>query len=204
MQPVAGRSGSDGLFVAFRKTVQFIGPFADRPDTRDGDDLVVPDAVDVELVRFAIFVFEKYVVFHVVGRILDVRGAVHVAHQMNDVFEVDGHGGIALLPVIFEDAYGGFQSVDGIAAFRVEQFVRVMETGIDRRRVPAVREGIFGGLAVFVHPLGIVDDRVPSEVFFDAFFRSLRQVAFGDLGNCLVPFASPSEDGIGVEKGAAQ
>ena len=86
----------------------------------------------------------------------------------------------------------------------VEQFVRVMETGIDRRRVPAVREGIFGGLAVFVHPLGEVDDRVAPEVLLDALFGFFRQIAFGDLGDRLVAFASPSEDGIGVEKGAAQ
>ena len=79
-----------------------------------------------------------------------------------------------------------------------------METGIDRRRVPAVREGIFGGLAVFVHPLGIVDDRVPSEVFFDAFPGFLRQVALGDFGDGLVPLASPPEDGSGVEKSGAQ
>ena len=204
MEPVAGRSGGDGLPFGFGNPVEFVGPFADGPDACGGDDLVVPDAVDVEFVRFVVFVLEQYVVFHVVGRVFDVRRAVHVAHQVNDVFEVDSHGRVSETAVVFQVFDGQFQSVDGVAPFRVQQLVGIAESGIDGCRVPAVGEGVFGGFAVFVHPFGVVDDGVSPEVFFDAFFSSLRQVALGDFGDGFVPFASPSENGSGLKESGAQ
>lgn len=117
VQPVAGRSGGDGLPFGLRNPVEFIGPFADGPDACGGDDLVVPNAVDVEFVRLVVFVLEQHVVFHIVGRVFDVRRTVHVAHQVNDVFEVDGYGRVGEAAVVFQVFDGQFQSVDGVARF---------------------------------------------------------------------------------------
>ena len=199
MEPVARRSGCYGLPFGLRKAVQLIGPLADRPDARGGDDLVVPDAVDGEFVRLVVLVLEQHVVFRVVRRVLDVRRAVHVAHQMDDVLEVDLHGRIGEAAVVLQVLDGLLQSVDGVAARR-EHRILVTQFGVHGHGVPVVGELILGGMAVFVHPLGEVDDRVAPEVLLDALFGFFRQIAFGDLGDRLVAFASPSEDAPRVEQ----
>ena len=149
--------------------------------------------------RLVVLVLEQHVVFRVVRRVLDVRRAVHVAHQMDDVLEVDLHGRIGETAVVLQVLDGLLQSVDGVAARR-EHRILVTQFGVHGHGVPVVGELVLGGMAVFVHPLGEVDDRVAPEVLLDALFGFFRQIAFGDLGDRLVAFASPSEDAPRVEQ----
>ena len=204
MQPVARRAGLHGGLLPFRCAVQLVGPLGDGPDTGRGDDLVVPDVVDVILVGLVVLVFEQHVVFRVVGRVFDMRRAVHVADQMDDVFQIDRYGRVGQVAVIPEVADRQLKPVNGVALSRLEQFVAVAQVRAHGRRVPVVGEGVFGRLAVFVHPFGVVDDGVPAEILLDPFLGPFGEVAFGDLGDRFVAFAAPRPRRFGSGEGESR
>ena len=153
-----------------------------------------------EFVRLVVLVLEQHVVFHVVRRVLDVRRAVHVACQVDDVLEVDLHGRVGEAAVVLQVLDGLLQSVDGVAA-RCEHRILVTQFGVDRRGVPVVGELVFGGCGGIRPSIwrsrrssGLRGtSRCASWLFF-------RQVALGDLGDGLVPLASPSQDTSRVEQ----
>ena len=133
-----------------------------------------------------------------------MRRAVHVADQMDDVFQIDRYGRVGQAAVIPEVADRQLKPVNGVALSRLEQFVAVAQVRVHGRRVPVVGEGVFGRLAVFVHPFGVVDDGVPAEILLDPFLGPFGEVAFGDLGDRFVAFAAPRPRRFGSGEGESR
>ena len=136
---------------------------------RTRDDLVVPYVVVTALVAV-----EVDVVALLVG-VLHVDGAVHVAYEVDDAAQAHHDGRVVLLFVVLQFGDRVFECEDHVA-FRTRCIDEILST-------EAVCQALVTGLGTpFVHPGGVVDDRV-AEDFFDRFLRLGREVAFGDVGD---------------------
>ena len=107
-----------------------------------------------------------------IPRVFHVHGAMHVAHQVHEVFDRHQHRRIVQAAVILQP---GDRLLD--ALHRIALCVgNVLSVGVDH-----------------THPRGIIDDRTAVEVFLDVLPGLGRQVALGDISDGVMPRLAPAE-----------
>ncbi len=124
-----------------------------------------------------------------IPRVFHVHGAMHVAHQVHEVFDRHQHRRIVQAAVILQP---GDRLLD--ALHRIALCVgNVLSVGVDRIAVPARSHLVSRRMAVHIHPRGIIDDRTAVEVFLDVLPGLGRQVALGDISDGVMPRLAPAE-----------
>ena len=121
-----------------------------------------------------------------------VHWAVHVADQMYQTLDMKGYGGIGAVSIVSQLLDGRLDSENSISLKRPQR-IRIRQPGIDRRSMPLAGKSVFGGIAVLVHPFGVVDDRMSVQITLDARTRLAGKMPLRDFRNCFVSLASPSE-----------
>ena len=181
MQPFAGRTLGHGGFLALGEGVQQLLILAVTPAVGPVQHTPVPHrmvghlpAVEVRAAALATGVF-------------DMRGTVHVTHDVDHIHQVQPHERIAHIPVVFQPVDGAHQFDDAIG-LPLAQGVDQLHAGIHITHMLDVSK--FGRIAVLVHPRCVVNDRMV-EVAGDIPLRPGRQVAFGDIRNGVVACAVP-------------
>ena len=185
VEPVAQRAGGDRIDLLFGAAIQLMRVFEVAPAVRTRDDLVVPYVVVTALVAVEVDVVA------LLAGVLHVDGAVHVAYEVDDAAQAHHDGRVVLLFVVLQFGDRVFECEDHVA-FRTRCIDEILVHG---GRVPGAGMFVTGLGTPFVHPGGVVDDRV-AEDLFDRFLRLGREVAFGDVGDGVMAHFSPSEGAV--------
>ena len=124
-----------------------------------------------------------------IPRVFHVHGAMHVAHQVHEVFDRHQHRRIVQAAVILQSGDRLLDALQGVA-FCVGH---ILPVGVDPIAVPARGHLVSRCMAVHIHPRGIIDDRTAVEVFLDVLPGLGRQVALGDISDGVMPRLAPAE-----------